>query len=183
MWVPDFAALNPGYVDDPSLHLHEAIVQRVAGAAHGADRVLLAAGVQKLAQAADMDVDGALVDINVAAPDAVEQLLAGKHPPGMLEEKFQQAIFGRTEIDRTARARDAALFAVEFDVAIGQYGGEPLRAGAAQQALHARQQFRHRERLDDVVVGAGGQAPHPLALLAARGQHDYRQLPRLRTRP
>ena len=56
-------------------HLCETVVQRVAGAADGADRVLLAAGVEQLAQAADMHIDGALVDIDVAAPDAVEQLL------------------------------------------------------------------------------------------------------------
>src|SRR3979490_3400737 len=90
------------------LHLREPVVQRVAGAAHGADRILLAAGIEQLAQAADMYVDGALVDIDVAAPDAVEQLLAAEHAAGMLEEEFQQAIFGRAEIDRPARAGDAA---------------------------------------------------------------------------
>ncbi len=40
-----------------------------------------------------------------------------------------------------------------------------------------------RERLDDVIVGAGGQTPDPFAFLAARGQHDDRQLPRFRPRP
>jgi hypothetical protein len=36
-------------------------------------------------------VHGALVDIDVAAPDAVEQLLAAEYPAGMLQEKLQQA--------------------------------------------------------------------------------------------
>src|SRR5664279_364649 len=108
------------------LHLREAVVQRVAGAADGADRVLLAGGVEQLAQPADVDVDGALIDIDVAAPDAVEQLLAGKHPARMLEEKFKQTILGRAEIDRATGAHHAALLAVEFDVAIGEHGGEPL---------------------------------------------------------
>src|SRR5207244_7010239 len=98
------------------LHLCEPVIQRVAGAAHGADRILLAARIEQFAQAADMHVHGALIDIDVAAPDAVEQLLAGKYPPRMLEEEFQQAILGRAEIDRPARARHAALFAVELDV-------------------------------------------------------------------
>src|SRR5262249_3796406 len=101
--------------------LREAVVERVAGAAHGANRGLLAARIEQLAQAADMHVDGALVDIDVAAPDAVEQLLAGEHPAGVLKEEFEQAVFGRTEIDWTARARDAALLAVELDVAIGEH--------------------------------------------------------------
>src|SRR6185369_17924142 len=79
------------------LRLREAIVQRVAGAAHGADRILLAAEIEQLAQAADVDVHGALVDIDVAAPDAVQELLAAEHAAGMLQEKLQQAIFGGTE--------------------------------------------------------------------------------------
>src|SRR4051812_921133 len=105
------------------LHLREPVVQRIAGAAHGADRILLAAGIEQFAQAADMHVDGALVDIDVAPPNAVEQLLAAEHPPRMLEKKLQQAVLGRAEIDRPARARDPALFAVELDIAIGQHGG------------------------------------------------------------
>src|SRR5688500_13038583 len=123
LWVPAFAGTTQTCLRRALLHLPEPIIQRVAGAAHGADRVLLAAGVEQFAQAADMDVDGTLVDIDVAAPDAVEQLLAAEYAAGMLQEKLQQAIFGGAEIDRTARARDAALFAVEFDIAIGQHGG------------------------------------------------------------
>src|ERR1700749_5352104 len=89
------------------LRLGEAVAQRVAGAAHGADRVLLAARIEQLAQAADMHVDGALVDIDVAPPDAVEQLLAREHPARMLKEEFEQAIFGRAEIDLAAGTGDA----------------------------------------------------------------------------
>src|SRR6478752_4049296 len=153
------------------LHLREPVVQRIAGAAHGADRILLAAGIEQFAQSADVHVDGALVDIDVAAPDAVEQLLAAEHATGMLEEEFQETIFGRAEIDRPARARDAALFAVELDIAIGQHGSKALRARAPQQAFYPRQQLGHRERFYDVIVGAGSQPPHPFAFLAARGQH------------
>src|ERR1700722_2642286 len=94
------------------LHLRKAVVERIAGAADGADRILLAAGVEQFAQAPDMHIHGALVDIDVAAPYAVEQLLAAEHAAGMLEKEFQQPVFGRTEIDRTARAGDAALLAI-----------------------------------------------------------------------
>src|SRR6202035_5627722 len=71
--------------------LGEAVVERVAGAPDGADRVGHAAAVERLAQAADMDVDGALVDIDVAAPHLVQQLLAGKHPAGAFHQEFEQA--------------------------------------------------------------------------------------------
>src|ERR1700687_1050062 len=72
-----------------SLHLREPVVQGIAGAAHGADRILLTAGVEQFAQPPDMHIHGALVDIDIAAPDAVEQLLAAEHPPRMLQEEFQ----------------------------------------------------------------------------------------------
>src|SRR5262249_45057661 len=153
-------------------HFREAVVERVARAAHGADRVLLAAGIEQFAQASDMHVDGALVDIDVAAPDAVEQLLAREHAAGMLKEKLQQPVFGRPEIDRTSGAGDAALLAVELDIAESEHGGEPFGAGAPEQALHPREQLGHRERLDDVVVGAGRKPADALTLLTARSQHD-----------
>ena len=101
----------------------------------------------------------------------------------MFQKKFQKPVFGRAEIDRTARAGDAALLAIELDIAIAEHGGQPFGAGTPQQTFHPRQQFRHRERLDDVIVGASGKAPDPFAFLAARGQHDDRQLPGLRPRP
>src|ERR1700688_1197941 len=77
--------------------LAEAVVQRIAGAAHGADRIRHAAAVERLAQAADMDVDGALVDIDVATPDLVEQLLAREDASGVLQQEFEQAELGRAE--------------------------------------------------------------------------------------
>ena len=54
-------------------------------------------------------------------------------------------------------------------------GRQHLGLGAAQHRLDARHQFRRRERLDDIVVGAGGKPANTLALLAARRQHDDRQ--------
>src|SRR5450631_3158722 len=179
LWVPAFAGTTMEF----SLHLREPIVQGIAGAAHGADRILLTAGVEQFAEPPDMHVHRAFIDVNIAAPYAVEQLLAAEHPSWMLQEKFQQPVLGRAEIDRTSRPRDTALLAIEFDVAIGEDGGETFRTGATQQAPDPRQQFRHRERLDDVIVGAGGKAPDPFAFLAARGQHDDRKLPGFRPRP
>src|SRR5215468_8927707 len=53
----------------PLRRFRKPVVERVARAAHGADRILLATRIEELAQAADMHVDGTLVDIDVAAPD------------------------------------------------------------------------------------------------------------------
>src|SRR6202051_2563693 len=94
-------------------HLREAIVERVARAAHGADRILLTTRIEQFTQPSDMHVHRALIDIDVAAPDAVEQLLAAEHAARMLQEKFQQPVFGRSEIDGAAGTGDAALLAIE----------------------------------------------------------------------
>src|ERR1019366_2864313 len=99
----------------------EAVVERIAGSPHGADRVGELAAIDRFAQAPDMHVDGALVDIDVAAPDAVEQLLARENAARALHQKLQQAIFGRPQIDGAAAARDPPLVAVEFDVADAEH--------------------------------------------------------------
>src|ERR1700754_3501746 len=99
--------------------LREPVVQRVTGTTYGADGILLAARVEQFAQSPDMHVYRPLVDIDVAAPYAVEQLLAAEYPTRMLQEKLQQAVFRRPKIDRASQARDAALLAIQFDVTIG----------------------------------------------------------------
>ncbi len=172
-------ALNPSYGLCYAVLLRglaEAVVERIAGAADRADRIDLVAAVERLAQAADMDVDGALVDVDLAAPDAVEQLLPREHPSRPLHQEFQQPVFGRAEIDGAAAARHSLLLAIDLEVAEAEHVGEPLGKRPAQQRAHARAQLGHRERLDDVIIGAGGEAAYALALLAARGQHDDGQL-------
>ena len=64
----------------------------------------LAAGVDRLAQPADVDVDGAQLDLAVLAPDRIEQPLAREDPAGMFEEMAQQPELGRAERDRRAAA-------------------------------------------------------------------------------
>src|SRR4051794_31699497 len=98
------------------LCLFEVIIEGISGASHGADRILLAGGIEQFSQASDMNVHRALVDVDVAAPDAVEQLLAAEYAARVLQEEFQQAILGRSEVDEPACARDPALFAIKFDI-------------------------------------------------------------------
>src|SRR5947208_17040422 len=65
-------------------------VQGVAGGADGADEVGVLLAVQRDAQAADMHVDGARLDIDVLAPHRIEELLAREDAAGMLHEMAQQ---------------------------------------------------------------------------------------------
>ena len=51
-----------------------------------------------------------------------------------------------------------------------------VRRHTAQDGLHARQQFARLEGLGQVVVGAEFEADHAVHHVAARGEHDDRQL-------
>ena len=55
-----------------AVRLCEPVIESVAGTTNGPDRILLAAGIEQFAQATDMHIDRALVDVDVASPDDVE---------------------------------------------------------------------------------------------------------------
>src|SRR5207302_5735626 len=59
--------------------------------------------LERLAQTADVHVDGAFLHVHVAAPDAIEQLIARVHALGVRHEELEHAVLGRPERDR-ARA-------------------------------------------------------------------------------
>src|SRR3546814_4805954 len=95
-----------------------ACVERIARRADCADDIDGAGQVDGLAQAADMDVDGAQFDVAVLAPDAVEQLPARKDAARMLHEMAQQAEFGRPHRDDLTVSHDLVRDRVELDVGI-----------------------------------------------------------------
>src|SRR5262249_48899165 len=103
--------------------LLQLVGEGVARAAHRAHRIGLGAAHHRLAQTADMHVDRPLVDIDVAAPYAVEQLRPAEDATWALHEKLEQAKFGRPEMHLAAIPRHAMRFTIELDIA----GGEQLR--------------------------------------------------------
>ena len=114
--------------------------------------------------------------IDVAAPDAVEQLLARRtrgpgSPSGIRAGGTRSARDAPRAPARETRCAARSSSRSPASSTSATRSGRARRSSGAD----ARQQLRHRERLDDVVVGAGRKAAHALALLAARGQHDDRQ--------
>src|SRR5689334_4989325 len=105
-----------------------------------------------------MHVDGTLVDIDVVAPNAVEQLLARVDTAGVAHQVLEQPVLGGAQVDLTTTATDAVAGAVELKVAGLEHGGNELRAGTAQQRVDAGEQLGDRERLHHIVVGPGGEA-------------------------
>src|SRR3546814_3923470 len=59
----------------------------VSRAAYGLHHPIIAERFERLAQATDMHVDGALLDIDVLAPHAVEPLLPGVNAVRMAEDR------------------------------------------------------------------------------------------------
>src|SRR3546814_10200170 len=136
-------------------------LQRIPGSANRADDVLHVGEVQRLAKTSDMDIDGALVDIDVVPPDPVEKLRAGEDAAGRGYQELQKTKLGRAEAHFAALAMDAVGLAVELYIAAFQHRRKNLGARPAQHGFHTRHQFGRREWLDDVIVGAGRQPADP----------------------
>ena len=123
-----------------------------------------------------MHIDGAQFDLAVLPPDRIEQPLAGEDPARMLEEMAEQAEFGGAERDRRAAALHLVAGHVHLDVRISELLADQSRADAAQHRHGAGDQFAWAEGLGHIIVGAGLEAADPIALLAARSQHDDRHV-------
>ena len=97
---------------------------------------VIVAAVERLAQAADMDVDGALVDIDVAAPHAVEQ-----------------AARARTR----GRAAPSGIRAGEIRSGRDRWGGRRARPASSRGRLRGRRS-KARRRAAPAARGAAGRA-------------------------
>ena len=73
--------------------------------------------LERLAQAPDMDIDGALVDIDVAAPYRIEKLRAAVHAARVLHQMFEQAELGRRQVDVARPPGDPPGAAVKREIA------------------------------------------------------------------
>src|SRR6185312_4798707 len=151
------------------------LAQRVPDTAHGVDQPGLAAALGLAPQVADVDVEGVRREAEVVAPDALEDQRPRQHLARVEEEQLEQRELGPRQLDPLAAARHLARAGIELDV------GEAERlagavAGAAQQRADAREQLLERERLRQVVVGAGVEPLDPVLDLRARGQHQDRNL-------
>src|SRR5262245_17713607 len=99
---PELAAISVGYEAGTSVDAAEAVVEGVAGPAYSANGISHMAAIDRLAQPTDMDIDSSFVDVDIGAPDTVEQLLPREHSARPLHQEFQQAIFGGAQIDRAS---------------------------------------------------------------------------------
>src|SRR3974377_110683 len=118
--------------ESPFCRVLIAIIQGVAGAAHRGDGMGLGPSTERPPKPADMDVNGALIDIDVATPYAIEQLLARENAAGSLPQIFEQPIFGGAKIDRAAGPRYPLSLPVHLQIAKGEHIADLRRRCAAQ---------------------------------------------------
>ena len=95
-----------------------------------------------------------------------------EHDAGVHHEQLEQVELGLGELERAAAAGGGAAERVEHEVADLERVVVAGDAGAAHQRAQARAQLVERERLHEVVVGAGVEAGHAVGHLVAGGEHE-----------
>ena len=138
--------------------------------------------LERDAQAADVDVDRALLDVDVVAPDLSSSCARLCTRSGRAIRKCSS----RNSVGPSATSRPAtvtrcvagsSLSAPAVERFLRRFGRPP-----PQHRLDPRLQLARGERLGDVVVDPGLEARDLVGLVGARGQHDDRQLARARRR-
>ena len=139
---------------------------------------LEARGVDLLAQAPDADVDGAVAVGGPPAPDSLEQLVPARHAAAVLCQRVEQPELGRRQLgvlavdERLHRAGvDPQLLDHQLLAAVLVQAAH----AAARRGLDAGDELLHRERLDQVVVGADLERVHAVVLGAARRDDQDRR--------
>ena len=113
--------------------------------------------VDLLAQPPDEDVDGAVAVRLAAAPHLLQQLVARDDAAAVERERVEQPELGRRQLGALAVDERLHLARVDpqlldLDRVAALLLGRPH--AAAGRGADARDQLLHRERLDEVVVGA-----------------------------
>src|SRR5690554_272215 len=119
-----------------------------------------------------MHINGTLLDIDVSAPDLVQQLTAGVCALLVGHEELQQAVLGGADLRRSAvdgypMADRIQAQTTDLDRCFIVQG-----AGTAQHGLQAGDQLPGGEGLGNVVISADFQSLDLVILLALGGEHD-----------
>ncbi len=85
-----------------------------------------------------MNIDRTLVNIDVVAPNAVQQSLSGENTSRPLHQELQQSELGGAELDLAAAAMNAVAFSIELNASRGENRVDMGRFGSSQQRANPR---------------------------------------------
>ena len=127
------------------------------------------------AQALHMDVEGLGVADVVAAPQPVDELVAGEHPARVAQQHFEELELAQRQGDCfAAHTHDMPVriktHRAGFDDA--RHDDLDTVTAAPKYRSNTSDEFTRGERLRDVVVSAELEADDLVDLAVSRGQHD-----------
>jgi hypothetical protein len=141
------------------------------------ERVARGAPIDLLAQLANEHVDGSVAMRRPAAPDALEELVAREHATGLAREGVDEAELGRRELGTLPvdiRLDVVGIEAQLLDLDLVSTTRLRFAHASARCCANTRGELLHRERLDEVVVGADLERVHAVVLRASGGHDDDR---------
>jgi hypothetical protein len=109
--------------------------------------------------------------VKTHVPHLLEELDPGHHLIGMKQEIFGQPEFARGELDRAAASTHLPLQAIHLQVLEPKLSTDPSGASPGQ-GIHASHQLVEVERLGQIVVRAGIEAPDHVGGRVAPGEHQ-----------
>src|SRR5437764_8567320 len=142
------------------------------------ERVTGRSAVDLVPEAPHEDIDRAVPMHLAAAPDPLQQLVARRHAAAVERERVEEPKLGRGQLG--AGAVDVGLHLAWVDSQLLDLDGLAsllrLRADAAPGGrLHPGDELLHRERLDEIVVGADLERVDAVVLGPARADDDDRR--------
>ena len=131
-----------------------------------------------------MDVDDIGLGVEMVVPYMFEQHRPGDHPSGAAHQAFEKLELAPLQVDLAAGAGDPARQQIHFEIAHPQHGLLRRRRAAPEQRVDPRAQLGERERLHQIVVGAGPEPGDPVLDLSLGAQEQDRCFsPRAAHRP
>src|ERR1700674_3947800 len=141
--------------------------------------------LELLAQALDVAVDGAVVDVDLVVVGRVHERVPALHHAWPRRQRLQDEELGHRQRHRVALPGAGVAFWVHAQIAalkrlrridLLRRSTTVLGRGAPQHRLDALDQEALRERLADEIVGAHFQAEQLVDLLVLGGEEDHRQV-------
>jgi len=122
------------------------------------DKAIVPEFLERLAQAPNVHVDGALLDVDISAPDAIQELIAGVDPLRVSHEELEHPVLGRSERHRHLADQDPVTGLIQlqaFEIDTLAFTGRPDGRTEVNVVI-VRQGKNLKGRMLAILLGTGG---------------------------